>query len=42
VAQVEGVSLTPDGLVQDNLLCVYKSDPTDVRTKRRHTDWLTE
>ncbi|MDA4117593.1 MAG: site-specific integrase [Thaumarchaeota archaeon] len=38
----KGVPLTPDGLVHDNLLCVYRSDPTDVRTKRRHTDWLNE
>ena len=38
----KGVSLTPEGLVQDNLLCFYRSDPTDVRTKRRHTDCLNE
>src|SRR2546422_4128957 len=35
-----GVVLTPDELVEDNLKCFFNSQPTDVRTKRRHTDWL--
>ena len=34
--------MTPDQLVQDNLVCVFKSDPTDTTTKRKHTDWLLE
>src|SRR5271167_3500465 len=38
----KGVTMDPDGLVKDNLECVYNSAPTDVRTKRRHTDWLDE
>lgn len=36
------VQLTPDELVKDNLVCVFKSDPTDVGTKRKHTDWLDQ
>jgi hypothetical protein len=38
----KGVELTPDELVKDNLVCVFNSDATDVRTKRRHTDYLDE
>ena len=34
--------MDPDELVKDNLECVYNSSPTDVKTKRRHTDWLDE
>jgi integrase len=38
----KGVTMDPDELVKDNLECVYNSAPTDVKTKRRHTDWLDE
>ena len=38
----KGIALTPDELVQDNLVCVFKSDPTDTITKRKHTTWLLE
>lgn len=38
----KGVTMSPDELVTDNLVCVFKSDPTDVTTKRRHTDWLAD
>ncbi len=38
----KGVTMTPDELVKDNLLCVFKSDPTDVITKRKHTDFLND
>ena len=36
-----GVGMTSDKLITDNLQCVSKSDPIDVKTKRRHTDWLS-
>jgi integrase len=36
------VSLSPDELIKDNLVCIFKSDPTDVSTKRKHTDLLNE
>lgn len=36
-----GVVMSPDELVTDNLTCVFHSDPADVRTKRKHTDWLS-
>lgn len=42
MAEVEGVLLGPDELTQDNLVCVFRSDPVDVATKRRHTDWLND
>ncbi len=35
-----GVKLSPDEVLKDNLVCISWSDPTDVDTKRRHTDWL--
>lgn len=38
----KGVTMNPDELVKDNLVCVFKSDPTDVATKRRHTDFLND
>jgi integrase len=38
----KAVTMDPDELVKDNLECVYSSQPTDVRRKRRHTDWLDE
>lgn len=38
----KGLTLSPDALIQDNLVCVFKSDPTDTLTKRRHTDWLNQ
>jgi len=34
--------MDPDELVRENLVCVYDSSPTDVKTKRRRTDWLDE
>ncbi|MDA4113568.1 MAG: site-specific integrase [Thaumarchaeota archaeon] len=37
-----GVTLMPDELITDNLMNVFKSDPTDVATKRRHNDWLLQ
>ena len=37
-----GVVLSPGELVTDNLACVFHSDPADVRTKRKHTDWLSK
>ena len=37
-----GVAMNPDGLVEDNLKCVFESRPTDVATKRKHTDFLSE
>jgi hypothetical protein len=40
--EAKQVSMDPDELVKDNLECVYNSPATDVRTKRRHTDWLDE
>lgn len=40
--KAKGVKMTPDDLVKDNLVCVFKSDPTDVSTKRKHTDLLNE
>jgi Phage integrase family len=36
------VELSPDELIKDNLMCVFKSDPTDAASKRKHTDWLSE
>jgi len=38
----EGILLTPDELLLDNLRCQFDSAPTDVATKSRHTDWLNE
>jgi integrase len=37
-----GVALSPDELVRDNLTCVFSSQPEQVETKRRHTDWMDE
>jgi integrase len=37
----QGITLSPDALIKDNLECVFNSDAVDVRTKRRHTDWLS-
>jgi hypothetical protein len=34
------VAMTPDELIRDNLICVFTSEPTDVQTKRTHTDLL--
>jgi hypothetical protein len=36
----ERVELGPDGLIEDNLRCIHGSEPMDVRTKRRHLDYL--
>ena len=38
----KGALTTPDELVVDNLRCIYKSEPEDVATKRRHREWLEE
>lgn len=38
----EGVNMRIDELIQDNLICVFKSDPTDLATKRKHTDLMSE
>lgn len=40
--EAKGVSLSLDDLVRDNLVCIWKSDPVDVDTKRRHRAWLEE
>lgn len=40
--RTRGVTMSPDELVRDNLVCVFRSDPTEVEVKRRHTDWLDE
>lgn len=37
-----GVTMSPDELIVDNLRCISTSDPTDVLTKRRHTDLMSE
>ncbi|MGD0395382.1 MAG: hypothetical protein ABSB26_00545 [Nitrososphaerales archaeon] len=36
----KGIAMTPDELIQDNLRSVFESRPTDVVTKRKHTDPL--
>ena len=38
----KGITMTPEELVKDNLECVFRSDPTDVITKAKHTSWLDE
>jgi len=40
--EMKKIGLTPDELVRDNLICVFKSQPEDAETKRKHTDWLSE
>lgn len=40
--QAKGISMTPDEFIQDNLICVYRSEPTDVTAKRKHTDWFND
>lgn len=40
--KAEGVGASPDELVQDNLVCVFKSDPLDITKKRKHTDLLAK
>jgi hypothetical protein len=35
-----GILQTLDELIRDHLMCVFNSEPTDVRTKRKHTDML--
>ena len=40
--KTRGVGMSLDELVRDNLICVFKSDPIDVTTKRRHTDLLND
>jgi integrase len=42
VRVAKGIQMGPDELIQDNLVCVYRSDPIDTRTKRKHTDLLNE
>jgi integrase len=39
--RAQGISLSLDDLIVDNLKCVYESAATDVRRKRTHTDWLS-
>ncbi len=34
--------MTHDELVVDNLRCIYKSEPEDVTSKRKHRAWLEE
>jgi integrase len=36
----QGVQLSPDAMVEDNLKAVYESKATDVTTKRRHLEYL--
>jgi len=36
------ISMGPDQLVADNLRCIYRSEPEDVVTKRRHRAWLED
>lgn len=36
----QGVTMTPDQLIIDNLKAVFKSEAVDVAAKRKHTDWL--
>ncbi|MGD0330915.1 MAG: tyrosine-type recombinase/integrase [Nitrososphaeria archaeon] len=38
----KGADMDPDQLIRDNLQCIYGSGPSDVETKRKHTDWLDE
>ena len=38
----KGLESNPDALIRNNLKCVYESKPTDVLTKRKHTDLLGE
>jgi integrase len=38
----KGISLSPDELLIDNLRCQANADPTDIRTRKRHTLWLDE
>jgi integrase len=38
----QGVTMSPDDLVLDNLRAVYESKPVDVTAKRKHNDWLNE
>jgi hypothetical protein len=38
----KGVRLTPDELLTDNLRCQANADPTDIKTRKRHTHWLDE
>lgn len=38
----KGIDLGLDGLIRDNLVCVFRSDPVDVDTKRKHRAWLEE
>ena len=36
----QGVQLNPDALIEDNLKAMYESKATDVKTKRRHREYL--
>jgi len=38
--KTRGILMTPDALVKDNLRAVFESGPTDIETKRKHTDLL--
>jgi hypothetical protein len=37
-----GVGMSPDELVVDNLRCIYRSEPEDVVTKRKHRALLED
>ncbi len=37
-----GVNMSPDELVVDNLRCIYRSEPEDVATKRKHRALLED
>jgi hypothetical protein len=38
--KAQGIALSPDELIQDNIVKVLKSEPTDVKARRWHTDLL--
>jgi hypothetical protein len=40
--KAKGITMSPDELILDNLRCVFEGGPTDVETKRKHTDLLSE
>lgn len=38
----QGVTMSADELIVDNLRCVFESSAVDVARKRKHLDWLNE
>jgi integrase len=38
----QGINLTPDELLEDNLIAYHRSDALDVCTKRKHSVWLED